>query len=145
MLQKLKNLPIEPLIEQFKDVRMLGFVAFGLIVLLVSWSGVNVIQSNYVLQKQIAELQQKAKIAELENTNLKLQNQYYDTDQYVELMAREQFGKGLSGETLLLVPKSVALAHTIDQPPQAKAKPAANKPKYQQNFEAWRAFLFHQS
>jgi cell division protein FtsB len=140
MFEKIQKLSHHPYIEQFRDVRVVGFLVFGVLVLLVSYSGVNVIQANYVLQKQVAQLEQENQVSELENNNQKLQNQYYNTDQYLELVARKQFGKGLPGETLLLVPKSVALAHTI--PPTANnsepTKHSSAKPRYQQNLEAWR-------
>ncbi len=125
---------------------MLGWLVFGVIVLLVSWSGVKVIQSNYDLQKQIARLRQQTEIKQLENTNLRLRNEYYNTDQYLELAARRFFGKAADGETLLLVPEQVALAHTLDLPrPNEETIEAAEPPKsaQQQNFEAWLNFLFH--
>lgn len=75
-----------------------------------------------------------------------LTNQYFNTDQYLELQARRQFGKAAPGETLILVPKHVALKHTVDLPDASPAKHAStvvNKPLYQRNFEAWMSFLFH--
>lgn len=148
MLEKIKKNRKHPVVEQLKDVRVIGLLVFGVIVLLVSWSGVGAIQSNFVLQKQVARLQQQNKISELENTNLKLKNQYFNTDQYLELQARRQFGKAAPGETLVIVPKSVALAHSVeiktDQKP-VKVDQKLEKPAYQKNFEAWMQFFFHRS
>jgi cell division protein FtsB len=147
MLDKIKTILDGQLVKQLRDIRVLGFAVFGVIVLLVSWSGVKVIETNYDLQKQVSKIQQENQVSELENNNLTLQNQYYNTDQYVELQARRQFGKGLPGEKLVLVPKSVALAHTVDvsrddvQPGVYKS--SGHKPLYQRNFEAWRDFLTH--
>lgn len=145
MYDKIKNIVSLPLIQQFRDIRFVGFAVFGVIVLLVSWSGVKVIETNFELQKQLSKLRQENQVAELANNNLKLQNQYYGTDQYLEIQARRQFGKGLPGEKLILIPKSVALAHTVDlqaQPEQTVKKSASRKPLYQRNFEAWRKFIF---
>src|SRR5690606_11096947 len=127
------------------DVRVLGLIVFCVIVLLVSWSGVRVIETNYELQQQIARMEEETKLLELENANKKLENEYYNTDQYLELQARKQFGKAAPGETVLIVPESVALAHSVDlglendEVDQAKK---AEKPFYQRNFEAWMSFLF---
>lgn len=148
MLEKIQKLPIYQLARQLRDVRMVGFLVFGFLVLLVSYSGVNVIQTNFELQKQVAKLQQENTVSELENTNLKLRNQYYDTDEYRELVARKQYGKALPGETLLLIPESVALQYTI--PPADPAVPsqtasAGHKPTHQTNLEAWRSFLLNKS
>ena len=132
--------------QQFRDIRYVGFCVFGVMVLLVSWSGVGVIQANYKLQQQISALQQQNEVFDLQNKNLQLGNEYYKTDQYLELQARKQFGKAIAGETVLLVPSKVALAHTIDPPKSDKklAVHVVNKPMYQRNFEAWVNFLFNQ-
>lgn len=131
--------------KELRDVRVLGVVVFVVILLLITWSGLEVIDANYKLQQQIARLEQQNQVRDLENNNLKLSNEYYKTDQYLELEARREFGKGAPGEKLLLVPKGVALAHTVDltskAKDQAKAKP--QKPSYQRNFEAWMSFFFH--
>ena len=148
MLEKIKKYRNHPYIDQLKDVRVIGLLVFCAIALLVAWSGLGAIQSNYVLQKQIARLEQENKVKELENTNLKLKNEYYNTEQYLELQARRQFGRAAPGEMLILIPKNVALSRVPEQKPQEKsaetsAKPA--KPTYQVNFEAWMDFFFHRS
>ncbi len=146
MLDKIKNSRYYFYAQQLRDVRVLGLVIFGFLVLLVSWSGIQVIQTNYDLQKQISKLQQQNQVQELENRNLQLRNQYYNTDQYLELAARKQFGKAAPGETVLLVPKTVALAHTTPLPQTVIKKKAAtvtHKPTYQRNFESWMDFLLH--
>jgi cell division protein FtsB len=131
-------------LEQFRDVRAVGLAIFGIIVLLISWSGVKAIQTNYELQKQISKLQQENQVQQLKNNNLSLQNQYFNTDQYLELSARQNFGLGRPGETELIVPKSVALAHTIDLGSNNKVtKASAKQPFYQRNFEAWINFFLH--
>ncbi len=144
MIAKIKNLIKHPYVQQLRDVRFVGFLVFGVLILLVSWSGVGVIETNYQLQKQISALQQQNQIFELQNKNLALSNQYYTTNQYLELEARRQFGKAAPGETLLLVPKKVALAHTVDTSSKDKSPPrkVVQKPFYQRNFEAWVDFLF---
>lgn len=151
MLEKIKNLKKyrkHPYVEQLKDVRVIGLLVFCVIALLVAWSGLGAIQSNFVLQKQIARLEQENKVKDLENTNLQLKNQYYTTDQYLELQARRQFGRAAPGETVILVPKHVALSHTVEVKDEAKpvATPTVpEKPSYQKNFEAWVEFFFHRS
>src|SRR5690242_11937570 len=68
---------------RLRDVRFAGQVLFVIVVLLVSWSGVKAIDANFVLQKQIAQLQQENDVQQLENTNLSLQNTYFQSDQYL--------------------------------------------------------------
>jgi cell division protein FtsB len=144
MLQKLKQLQNHPKLAQFRDVRAIGLLIFLAVALGVSWSGIKVIQKNYDLQKQISQLRQENEVGELENNNLKLQNQYLNTDQYLELKARQDFGKGQSGETLVLVPRDVALSYvSIDKTKDNALSPESRRPLYQRNFEAWVDFFLH--
>ena len=131
---------------QLNDPRTLGLVAFGVIALLVTWSGIKAVQTNYDLQKQISVLEQETQVEELENQNLDLQNQYLNTDQFLELAARRQFGLAAPGEKLILVPKNVALAHTTELSTKLATTPTGpvvQKPAYQRNFQAWINFFFH--
>lgn len=145
MIDKIKDYTKHPTVKVLADTRALGLIAFGVIAILVSWSGVKSIQTNYELQKQISEAQQQNDIARLENNNQRLKNEYYKTDQFLELAARRQFGKGAPGETLYVVPKAVALANTVDTSSVATEKPAkiSKKPFYQENIEAWFDFFLH--
>ncbi|HSW79363.1 MAG TPA: septum formation initiator family protein [Candidatus Saccharimonadales bacterium] len=144
MLEKLKQYQNIEYFEQFRDVRNAGLVVFVIIVLLISWSGVKAIQTNFELQKQISGLQQVNQVQQLENTNLKLQNEYLNTDQYLELTARQNFGLGAPGETELIVPKAVAMKYTVKMPaPADEQKPSNKLPFYQKNFQAWMDFFLH--
>jgi len=147
---EIKNKPqLEKMYEyvlQFRDVRAAGLLLFVVIVLLISWSGVKVIDTNYRLQKQISELSQQTQVQSLSNTNIKLQNEYFQTDQYLEIAARQNFGLAKAGETVLNVPQNVAMAHTIVVPDadQVQARQTQSKqPAYQRNFQAWMNFLLH--
>jgi cell division protein FtsB len=149
MFEKIKKLPNYtqkyPQITQLRDVRVIGLLIFLLVALAITWSGTKAIQRNYELQKQISELRQENEVRGLENNNIKLQNQYLNTDQYLELKARQDFGLGQAGETLVLVPKSVALSY-VDRLKDAKGSvptPESRRPMYQRNFQAWMDFFLH--
>ena len=134
-------------LEFLKDPRSLGLIAFGVIVLLVTYSGIKVAQDNYDLAKKISVQQQKNDVAKLENENLKLSNQYYQTDQYLELAARRQFGRALPGERMYMIPDDVALRFTADPPEVPKTQsnagstPVSRQPKFVQNINAWIDFM----
>src|SRR5665213_2340875 len=91
-------------LHRLGDIRFAGQVIFVVIVLLISWSGVKSIQANYGLQKQISALKQQNALQKLQNDNLALQNQYYNSNQYLELSARQSFGLAAPGETEVVVP-----------------------------------------
>ena len=128
-----------------RDVRVAGQLVFVVIVLLVSWSGVKSIDTNYQLQQQIADLQAQNQVQELENNNLQLQNTYYNSNQYLELSARQNFGLGKPGETELIVPRSVALSYTVPAPRVSATHPQAEPPAFQRNLQAWMDFFLHRN
>ncbi len=131
-------------IRRLNDVRFAGQVIFVVIVLLISWSGVKAIQLNYSLQKQIAAIKQQNAIQKLQNDNLALQNQYYKSNQYLELSARQNFGLAAPGEKEILVPRQVALSYTVAMPGQSKTASAQIKQSaYQNNFRSWVDFFLH--
>lgn len=149
MLEKIKKIQSSKYIKALSDVRTLGMLVFGIIALLVTWSSIKVVQTNYDLQKQISAMQQQNYVQQLSNNNLKLENEYLNTNEYLELAARRHFNKAAPGETLVIVPKSVALAHSIDVPaPKTKNQALtevveASGSSFQRNFNAWLDFLFH--
>ncbi|GAC1391606.1 MAG: hypothetical protein NVSMB46_04720 [Candidatus Saccharimonadales bacterium] len=147
MLEKIKNYNYKTIIALIKDIRVLGLLAFTVIVILVSWSGVKVIQINFDLEKQVAKLKQENQIHELENNNMKLQNEYYKTNTYLELSARKQFGKALPGESVIIIPKQEALTYSasivaITTNPYSTIKKTST---YKNNLNAWLDFFTHRN
>lgn len=132
-------------VQRLSDVRFAGQVLFVVLVLMISWSGIKTIETNYGLQKQISQLRQKNDLQRLENENLKLQNDYFNSPQYLELSARRNFGLAQSGEKEILVPKTVALKYTADiADPTAGARQVAVKQSaVQRNWQAWVDFFLH--
>ncbi|HET8709546.1 MAG TPA: septum formation initiator family protein [Candidatus Saccharimonadales bacterium] len=130
---------------RFRDVRFTGQVLFAVIVLLISWSGVKAIQRNYELQQQIAGLKQQTDVQRLQTENLKLKNDYFKTNQYLELSARQNFGLANPGEKELIVPKDVAMAHTVSPLPRPTEiqKQTTKQPFYERNYQAWINFFLH--
>jgi cell division protein FtsL len=146
MQEKIKSyIPkVTAYIVSLQDVRIAGQLVFVVIVLLISWSGVKAIQTNYGLQKQISTLRQQTDVQQLKNNNLRLQNDYYKSNQYLELSARQNFGLALPGEKEIIVPETVALANTVDTP-QAKVKTTIpdNRSMFERNLDAWMKFFLH--
>src|SRR6478609_4387532 len=89
---------IQAFAVRMRDPRFAGMMLFMLVVLLISWSGVKSIQTNYELQKQIAAVEQQNAVQKLKNTNVGLENEYYNTASYQDLQARLNFGLAAPGE-----------------------------------------------
>lgn len=132
--------------KQLVDPRNIALYIFAIIVLAISWSGVKTVQNNYQLQKKIATLQQQNNVLQLQNENSDLGNKYLQTNEYLDLAARQNLGLAAPGEKVLIVPANEA-AKYVDSSLVVKnstAKPTAStdhRSKYTKNLEAWRDFL----
>lgn len=145
MASNLQNLLNNNTFKQLIDVRNIALYIFGVMVLAIAWSGAKTVQNNYELQKQIAALKQQNTVLWLQNGNTYLQSQYYKTDQYLELSARQNLGLAAPGEQVMIVPKSVALKYVDQSLAQNSDKSETvaidNRPSYKKNLEDWRDFL----
>src|SRR5260221_10715678 len=132
-------------VKQLTDIRNIGLDVFALVVVAIAWSGAKTVQSNYDLQKKIATLKQENDVLWLQNSNTYLQNQYYKTDQYLELSARQNLGLASPGEHVLLVPKGTAAKYVDPNLNKSSAKDVEqapdNRSSHVKNLEAWRDFL----
>jgi cell division protein FtsB len=145
MFDKIKNFLNSKQSQQLLDVRNIALYIFGLIVLAIAWSGARAVQNNYALQKQISTLNQQDQVLSLQNGNTYLKNQFYQSNEYLELSARQNLGLAAPGETVLVVPQSAAMKY-VD--PKLAISPAGSVPaapdtrsKYIKDLEAWRDFL----
>lgn len=131
------------LMRNLQDVRTIGLIMFAVVAVLITWSGIKVVDTNYRLQQEIARLQQQNTVRGLENRNIGLQNEFYETDEYLELEARRNFGLAAPEETVFVVPKSVALSRvqmSSEDVQQDDSESSAAVP--QSNFSLWLEFLF---
>jgi cell division protein FtsB len=145
VLTNIKNLWNGKRVKQFTDSRNIGLYIFAVVVLAISWSTARAVQSNYQLQKEIAVLEQENNLLALSNENTALQNQFLETDQFLELSARQNLGLAQPGEKVLVVPPTVAERYVDKSLLPASNEEVDNKetPKtgYIQNIESWRDFI----
>jgi cell division protein FtsB len=131
--------------QQLIDVRNIALYLFAVIVLAITWSGVKTVQRNYDLQKKIAEIKQQNAVIDLQDQNTDLKNKYLDTDEYLELAARQNLGLAAPGEKVLIVPKNTAMKYVDPSLEKSSSKiaskPPDNRSRYTKNLEAWRDFL----
>jgi cell division protein FtsB len=132
-------------IYRLRDIRFAGQVLFVVIVLLISWSGVKAILMNYGLEKQIAAAKQENELQQLENNDLKLQNEYYQSNQYLELQARLNFGLAQPGEQEILVPENVALSYAPKVKLPRNQIKISGEPAIVQNIQAWFNFFIRRT
>ena len=107
-----------------------------IVVAVVAWVAmtIQVLNNNYKLQRQVDNANLDNQITELQNENLKLEQKYYQTDEYLELSARSLLGKALPGEHMVILPK---VAHT-DNNNEHSGRATVTK----SNLDQWLDFLF---
>jgi cell division protein FtsB len=129
--------------RQITDPRNLGLYVFMVIVLAIAWSTVKAIEANYQLQRKISLIKQQNTVIKLQNETTGLKNQYYNTDEYLNLAARQNLGLAAPGEKVLTVPHDVALKH-VDMALLAKTiapKTVDKRSKVVKNVDDWKDFL----
>jgi len=141
MFSKIKN---SQTLKMIADTKNLGLYLLVVIALSVTWSSIKVIQKNYGLEKQITALQQEDKTLDQQNKNQNLENEYYQSNAYLDLAARKYFDKAAPGEKLILVPSTVSQqyihAENDNSVNQVASKP---NPKIIQNWQNWINFFSH--
>lgn len=118
-----------------------NLIMMGAVVIAVSWAwgSVSVMDRNYKLQRELDDKSRQAKLVQLEKDTLQYQQNYFKSDEYKELAARQTLGLVAPGESVLILPPNSAAAQSEDNQ-QAKTTP---KPVVQQsNFQLWMNFLF---
>ncbi len=100
------------------------------------WGTVQAIQQNFVLQQQVDGIGQQIAFQDLENKTLEFENQYYGSNEYLELSARSHLNKSAPGEKLLILPQN-----TVSD--KAPATTSVVMPiSKRSNFQQWLYFLF---
>jgi len=103
------------------------------------WGALGVMQKNYTLQKQVDYKQQQLELAQLQTTNLQLEQKYYQTSEYQELAARQDLGLAQPGESVLILPPNSQAAINADS---QSATQTTAVPLLKSNFQQWVDFLF---
>ena len=145
MFSEIKNYLDSSRLKHFIEVQNIGLYIFGIIVLAIAWSGAKTVQNNFELQKKVATINEQNKVLALLNANTTLQNEFYKTDEYLDISARQNLGLAAPGEKVLIVPKNVAMKYVdqslIIQPKDQQSPVSDDRPGYIKNLEAWRDFL----
>lgn len=99
------------------------------------WGTVGAIQQNFLLQQQVDSLAQQISYQDLENQTLVFENQYYQSDEYLEVSARDHLSLANPGEKLLILPPTTVHDST-------SASPSSTPISKRTNFQQWLYFLF---
>jgi cell division protein FtsB len=76
------------------------------------WGTVETLQKNFIYQQRVDALTQDVELEKLRNQNLAFQQEYYRSEEFLELSARQRLGKADPGEKLIILPDSRNITDT---------------------------------
>lgn len=101
------------------------------------WGTVETLQKNFVYQQQVDALTQDVELEKLRNQNLAFQQEYYRSEEFLELSARQRLGKADPGEKLIILPDSRNITDTVSS--SSVAVPTVLR---EGNLSQWLQFFF---
>lgn len=106
------------------------------------WGSLQVMQRNFALQKEVDHKQRQLELTQLEKDSEELKKQYYQTNEYKELAAREILGLVLPGEKLIILPANSQAVIDADAAADKHAITTTVPQETTGNIEQWLNFLF---
>jgi len=98
-----------------------------------AWSTIGIMAKNYDLERQVEQARLDTDVMKLQNENLRLEQAYYKTPEFLELSARKLLSKAKPGERLVILPST---------PEKTPTTITAVATVEKSNFEQWIDFLF---
>ncbi len=107
-----------------------------------AWGSISTMQRNFALQKAVDAQKRDLEIATLEVQKLQFEQNYYGSDEYKDLAAREHLGLASAGEKVLLLPPNSADVTQESKAAEAQQNTVAVQTTVtQSNFDQWMVFL----
>ena len=105
--------------------------------LIWTFSAISAMSRNWELEQRLVAKRYERDILQLEIESLELENQYYASEEYQELAARDKQNKIAEGETMIYLPDNSDYAkHKHD------AVVVEETPEEPANYEQWLSFIF---
>lgn len=101
------------------------------------WGTVQTLQRNFTYQQQVDALEETLELESLRNENLRFQQTYFRSDEFLELSARQRIGKASPGEKLIILPDSRNIVDTTGSEDQL-----TNRNVSVSNLSQWLRFFF---
>ena len=92
---------------------------------------------NWELSEKLNQERQSLELLKIENQTAELENEYYRSDEYLELLARKTADKMLSGEHMVSMPENSEEAKN-----KHKSVQKTTEQNSKSNYDKWMLFLF---
>ena len=106
-----------------------------------AWGSITTMQRNFALQKEVDARRRELELTDLEVQTLQYQQNYYKSDEYKDLSAREHLVLASPGEKVLLLPPNspVVKREAQQQATVSDSQPAPGSAP--SNFQQWINFF----
>lgn len=125
-------------LKEFFSLNNLVYLLVVALAFVIVWQTALVILDNYALQQEVDDLKEEVALLELENQKLSFNIEYYKTDAYLDLAARENFNLKSPGEKVVYVPR----AQITDPEESTDTAEGQNNIDSASNVDQWLYFLF---
>ncbi len=115
-------------------------LVLGIFVVCTCWS-VASMSRNWELAETLAREKRQRELLQANLEMMEMENAYYQSEEYQELMARKLLDKKLPGENMVVMPENSEAARTKHQ----EAEPQKEEEQELTNFEKWMMYLFPES
>ena len=104
-----------------------------------TYQSIAAMSRNWELTERLATEKKALELLGVEVEAAELENEYYKTNEYQELLARKYLDKKMPGENMVIMPENSEAAKTKYEVIVAKAEETE---KEYSNFEKWMMYLF---
>lgn len=109
------------------------------------WGTITQMQTNFAAQKAVDDQQRQLQLTQLEVETLKYQRNYYGSDEYKDLAAREKLGLVAPGEKVLVLPPNSQAVKAADTAEEKRTTQRIVAKTTDSNLIQWLKFLTGQS
>jgi len=119
------------LADTWKNMRKIAIYGIIIFQVILIGSLVKGIQTSYKSRERVGDLEKRKNELVAENSKMKVEKEYVQSDYYLEKVAREDLHLVKPGETVVIVPED---SNMREKPAEAKAMAGEGK---KQNWEKW--------
>ncbi len=123
--------------HDFLTVENIVLLLAIILCLVCTYQSIVSMSRNWELSERLTAEKRELELLNVEVEAAELENQYYASDEYQELIARKSLDKQMEGENMVVLPENTEAAKNKHQ----QKKTMAQEKTYS-NFEKWMLYLF---
>lgn len=123
--------------HDYLTVENVFLLAAIILCLTLTYQSVMAMSRNWELSEKLRAERKELELLTVENEASELENEYYKTDEYQELLARRSLDKQYPGENMVVMPENSEEARN-----KYKATTTEAQEKEYSNIEKWMMYLF---